>query len=256
MAGETVCVITAATKHPNLRKCIESVQQQDYPNVEHWVVADGPEWYESVDRVVASLPDRSRVQVVRLPRATGKDNWCGHRIYGAMPFLTLTSFVCFLDEDNWFDTDHVSSLVTSVVAAKARWGFSLRKIVDADGNFLMLDQCESLGTLHPAFLAKTDKGFHIDTNCYFLRWDTAILTSALWYQRGSSGPDSSPSPDLVVSQNLASHFSSGICNMKYSVNYTIASRSDRSATAEFFRHGNQAMHERYPNGLPWEKARK
>src|SRR5579864_8829985 len=98
----TVTVITATTGHPRLRRCIESVQNQRYARIEHLVVIDGPEWFDRADETLADMAADS-LKVLRLPDPTGKNTWYGHRIYGAMPFLVLSDYVCWLDDDNWFD---------------------------------------------------------------------------------------------------------------------------------------------------------
>jgi hypothetical protein len=77
---------------------------------------------------------------------------------------TLGDFFCYLDQDNWFDTNHVASLL-EVIRSGFTWAFSFRKIVDREGNFICNDDCESLGKWS-TFLGPRD--YHIDTNCYLL----------------------------------------------------------------------------------------
>src|SRR5262245_42978328 len=125
-APPSVSVITATTGHRNLLKCIESVQRQDYARpVEHLLVVDGPQWKPAVDQVLNSLGSQAHLHVIRLPYPTGTNNWYGHRIYGGMPSLALTDFVCFLDDDNWFDPDHVTELIAAIGRGATQWGFSL-----------------------------------------------------------------------------------------------------------------------------------
>ncbi len=170
---ETVTVVTAATGHRHLLRCLNSVQRQTYPHVEHFVVVDGDERLAQVQAVMAQLDRRDKaVHVIALPQATGKERWCGHRIYGAFSFLVNSEFISHLDEDNWFEPDHVETLVAPVLATQAQWAFSLRNIVDEDGNFITRDDSECLGNFHPVY----DKPgiFHVDTNCYLLRREVAV----------------------------------------------------------------------------------
>ena len=128
-----------------------------------------------------------------LPYPTGKQRWNGHRIYAAFSLLCNSEFVCFLDDDNWFEPDHLASLVAGIRADHAAWGFSLRRVFDADGNFVAPDNCESLGNLHPVFGNDSDR--LIDTNCYLLRREVAVACDGLVSARrpdggfgGRSGP--------------------------------------------------------------------
>src|SRR5829696_7268137 len=119
----SVAVVTATTGHPNLRKCVESVQNQTYAHVEHLVVVDGPERDARADAALGATSGLNRLKLMRLPHATGKDQWNGHRIYGASTHLMMTDLICWLDEDNWFDADHVESLVAAMTQANAPWAF-------------------------------------------------------------------------------------------------------------------------------------
>jgi glycosyltransferase involved in cell wall biosynthesis len=247
MAEPSVTVITATTGHTRLRRCLESVQSQTYSNLQHLVVVDGPEWFERADATIASV-EGANVEVLRLPHATGKDLWYGHRIYGAMPLIVLTDYVCWLDDDNWFDEDHVAALVEAVDGAGAAWGFSLRKLVDAEGALVALDQCESLGSLHPTWILATDH--LVDTSCYMVRRDVAINTAWAWNR--ISRPADGPGPDRLLCRVLMDHFPDGQWNGRYSLNYTLGNTAE-SVHPDFFHQGNEAMRQRYPDGLPWER---
>ena len=245
----TVAVITATTGHPNLAKCIQSVQEQSYALIEHLVAVDGPEHEAKVDAVLNALPERHGLKVIRLPHATGKGTWNGHRIYGAMPLVMLTDYVCWLDEDNWFDEEHVEDLVRAATSSTGGWGFSLRKIVDTEGNFITLDQCESLGNLHHSFMSAQD--YHIDTSCYMVRRDIAVQLAWVWNRIARPPQGEGPGPDRLLCRVLMQHFPVGVWSKRYSLNYTVGSTSE-SVKGEFFLYGNNVMREHYPQGLPWE----
>jgi glycosyltransferase involved in cell wall biosynthesis len=260
----SVTVITAATGHRRLANCLQSVQKQTFGDVEHLVVIDGedrkPKATEILDTVLAGSKPR---HVITLPAATGKNNWNGHRIYGAASFLANTEFVCYLDEDNWFDPDHVESLVAAVRHTPgATWAFSLRKIVDAHGQLIALDNCESLGHLHHVFDKPDD--YHIDASCYLLSRTIAVAGSAVWYRPTRVGPGIPllgqlyagaglrSEPDNAMCRGLLKNFAPGCTSGRHTLNYTVGNRPD-SVQAEYFLHGNQMMKLMYPDGLPWEK---
>lgn len=246
----SVTVITAATGHRNLAKCLRSVQQQTFAGVEHFLVIDGLEREAQVKEAVAGMRERFKpIHLITLPHPTGKDNWNGHRIYGAMPFLSNSEFVSFLDEDNWIDPEHLESLVAEIRATQAKWAFSLRKIVNGEGEFLTLDQCESLGNLHPIFNTKDQ--FHVDANCYLLPREVAVELSSSWYSpaRALSGR---AEPDRILCHSLLRSYPNACSNRKPTVNYAVGNRPD-SVTLAFFLCGNQVMANTYPTGLPWER---
>lgn len=244
---DSVTVITATTGNPQLGRCLQSVQQQTFEQLKHFIVPDGIQHRDKVHEAIKSLGDlRRNFCVMTLPYPTGKFGWCGHRIYAAVSVLCNTEFVCFLDDDNWFEPDHVASLFAEIRAAKAAWGFSLRRIFDADGNFVAPDNCESLGSLHPTYMDDNDR--LIDTNCYMLHRDVAVTAAPTWY--GPARPRGIGA-DRVVTRFLLTNFPRSCCTHRHTVNYTAGSNSD-SVRPQFFLDGNLKMQQRYPDGLPWE----
>lgn len=247
---DSVTVITATTGNPLLGRCLQSVQQQTFGQLKHFIVPDGIQHRDKVHEAIKVLGNvRRDFFVMTLPYPTGTFGWCGHRIYAAVSVLCNTEFVCFLDEDNWFEPDHVASLFAEIRAREAAWGFSLRRIFDADGNFVALDNCESLGSLHPAFRDDDDR--LIDTNCYLLRRDVAVAAVPAWY---TPTPTNEVGADRVVTRFLLKNFPRSCSTRRHTVNYT-AGNNPNSAQPNFFLEGNRRMRERYPDGLPWESSK-
>jgi glycosyltransferase involved in cell wall biosynthesis len=245
---DSVTVITATTGHRFLGRCLESVQQQTFPRREHFVVSDGIEHRPKVDQALAALSSlRCNINALSLPYPTGKERWNGHRIYAAFSLLCNSEFVCFLDDDNWFEPDHLASLVAGIRADNAMWGFSLRRVFDGDGNFVALDNCESLGNLHSVFGNDFDR--LIDTNCYLLRREVAVACAPVWYR--PVGPTVDLAADRVLTHFLLNQFPRIHCTRRYTVNYT-AGTSPISVKPDYFVLGNRQMQQRYPDGLPWE----
>jgi hypothetical protein len=242
----TVTVITASTGHAGLVRCLESVRDQTYNRLKHVLVIDGPKWVEGVESAVEEFD--GDVDVVKLPYPTGEDRFVCHRIYGAFPFLVNSDFVCWLDDDNWFDPRHIESLVQTHFKSGAPWAFSLRKIVDLDGNYLGLDNCESLGNLHHTSVAPGD--FLVDTNCYLVERTVAVGLAPLWHARARRRPHEPEEPDRHLCRWLMREFPHARCTMEYSVNYTVANTPE-SSYFEFFQRGNEEMLRRYGGKLPW-----
>ena len=238
-----VTVVTATTCNPCVLRAVQSVADQSYSAIQHLVVIDNPDASVEIKAAIR----RYNVDVIELPYATGEDRFIGHRIYGASSFLGKGDFFCFLDDDNWFDTNHVAALI-DVIRRGFTWAFSFRKIVDREGNFVCNDDCESLGRW-PSVLG--DHDYHIDTSCYFLPRMLAVYSSPFWFRRFRE-PNMLDADRALVqylrSQNLS--YESSYCN---SVNYT-AGNTSLSVRKEFFLAGNQRMLEKFQGHVPWIKA--
>jgi glycosyltransferase involved in cell wall biosynthesis len=238
-------VITPTTGAPQLLECARSVQAQTYRRLRHLVVVDGPAFAASARRVLRAVRGRRvPVDVLQLPRNTGGRTWMGHRIYASVPHLVDEDLVLFLDEDNWYDPDHVAALASAVRRGGLDWAYSLRKITDRDGNLIAPDDCESLGRWPIWRVAGKAPRYLVDTSCCAVRREVLIRVCWAWHQpRGA---------DRVVTQLLRDHFRRHGCSGRYSLNYRLGS-GPASPVAGFFIAGNAAMARRYPRGFPWAR---
>jgi hypothetical protein len=144
-------------------------------------------------------------------------------------------YLLFLDQDNFFDTDHVSSQVAHIEENGLDWSYSLRKVCDLDGNFIARDDSESLGAW-PAL-----GGYRlIDTNCYCLKLQTAIGIAAAWF--GNWGQD------RRVTDVLLKHYPNYACTGRYTVNYRLRDEKGH----DFFVKGGVEMRRNHPGGFPWD----
>lgn len=249
MSKPLVTVITATTGKPSLRKCVESVKKQTYGNVQHLIFVDGEEATERLENdflTMAAIRD-AKCEVVNLPYSIGKDRWNGHRMYGAGTYIADGDFVTFLDDDNTLDPEHIQNCYYAYTSnpAAIKWSYSLRKIVNVEGDFLCNDDCESLGNW-ASVCGATD--FFIDVNCYFLPKTLAIYVTPIWYRKFRE--PGQPEVDRMLCANLR-NIVPGICTKQYSVNYAVASNAALSVKPEFFVNGNAEMRRRYGGALPW-----
>ena len=199
-------VVTPTTGDPAVLRAIESVAAQSYKPVQHLVMIDKPDAAFEMKLAIR----HSGVDVIELPYATGADRFLGHRIIGASCFVGKGDYFCFLDEDNWFDSDHVAALMDVITRRGFTWAFALRKIVDRNGNFICNDDCESLGKW-PSVL-----GYYlIDTNCYFLPRMVAVNSSPIWYRRNATGTTTA---DCALVEFLRRNWPSYDSSYRYSVN--------------------------------------
>lgn len=236
-----ITVVTPTTGNKTLEQAIHSVQAQTYQNIQHLIVIDGQ--YPDAEQIVSRF---QTVDVVRLPYPTGTNRFNGHRIYGASGFLAKGEYLAFLDEDNWFESNHIDSLY-SVIQAGNTWAYSLRKIFDQSGKFICHDDCESLGKW-PTVMSPED--FLIDVNCYLLPRQWALNTSYLWYRKFRE--PGQMEVDRVLLKALKLLELSFDCTFQYSTCYRTGN-TQNSVTSNFFLKGNQQMLELYKGTLPWKK---
>ena len=110
----TATVIIPTTGSSDLKKAIESVLNQTYPT-NLYLVIDGPEHEDKVDDILNFIyGDLSNTYFCTLGHNVGANGFYGHRIYAAFSHLINESYVFFLDQDNWFEPDHVESLINTI----------------------------------------------------------------------------------------------------------------------------------------------
>ena len=241
--SKKVTIITPTTGSNYLDINLNSVSKQTYDNIEHLVVVDGPNYWDKANNVLNNYEDKT---VMYLQENTGADQYNGHRIYGAMPYLVNSDYVIFLDEDNYIEPTHIESLIK--VAENNDWAFSLRQIVDKDGKYICNDDCENLGKW-PTCLSEQE--YFVDVGAYFLPVPIAVQISPLWYRRARH-PDEQPEVDRIIMQVLREHEFTYDTNGLYSLNYRVGNRED-SVKADFFIWGNSVMEKKFKDGYPWRK---
>lgn len=259
-----IAVITPTIGKSTVIKAIESVAMQTmYESIDHVLVIDGPDF--SLDRTIISelsrggndeqfdnIHSRANLTQIRLPFNTGGDGFYGHRIYASIPHILDHEYIAFLDEDNWYEPDHIESLVDTIESGEKNYDFvhSLRKIYRADGTYACDDNCESLGKwlvwpvlnvpkheYHPAF------GNLVDTSSYFFRTSFLIKTAHFWHSKW--GGDRNFFYNMKE-QVRATFTTSG----KHTLCYRLDGNPG-SVTEEFFINGNKKTLEYYNGELPW-----
>ena len=235
-----VAVVTPSIGHPALQECLSSVRTQTYSDVVHYVFADGRECEERVRACLGS--ESSNVKLIVLEDNVGGGGWYGHRVYAACSFLVNADVIVYLDEDNWVEPHHVETLVETIKKGN-QWAYSLRKIYDKDGAFVCRDDCESLGRWPNPFLLPRQQVFHIDTSCFAVRRDVAVLVGHAWYGRYGA--------DRQFFAVLKATFPRFECTRAYTTCYRLDGNPD-SVKAETFLRGNELQKLVYGNApFPW-----
>lgn len=241
MSDLRVAVVTPTIGTQYLWECLDSIQRQTYSNLVHHIFIDGEEYNTRVERDILSFGGNN-VRVNRLQDNIGHGQWYGHRIYAASAFLVNADIICYLDEDNWVDPEHIESLV-DVIERGYDWAYSLRKICNKEGKYICNDDCESLGKWPIFNLNNT----HIDTSCYGVKISIATKINQAWY--GQWGADRN------YFSALKTYFPKFECTGKYSVRYRLDGNPG-SVTKEFFEEGNKINNQRYNGIFPWKDCQK
>jgi len=240
-------VITSTIGAPELARAYESVFKQDYTEIYYLVVIDGPEYQEKAESVLNNIPGIKNNKCFYkcvLPFNTGRNGYYGHRIIAGFAHLTDFEYICLLDQDNWYEPNHVSSLIEIIEKNNCDWSYSLRKIYDENNNFVCNDDCASLG--HWSVYGNgTD--FLIDTSCYCYTNKFYRIYGTIWdYGWGADGRFCTTVQKTFKQENFE-------CTGLYTLNYQLHESSDFNFP-EYFKNGNKLMEMTYgKNNLPWRK---
>lgn len=240
----SVIVITPTTGSPKLKDAINSVKNQTYSNIEHLLVIDGVEhWKNAMDQLPVTLEydDRSsdNIQTMILPYNTGAKGFYGHRIYAGIPHLLNSDYIFFLDEDNWYDPDHVRSLV-EVLDRGNNFAHSLRKIYNPDKSYVCDDNCEALGKW-PIYFSHKDPQYLVDTSSFAFEREFLQQTCHLWHS--GWGGDRRYLYSVMQQAKWDT-------NRKHTLCYRLDGNPG-SVDGKFFIEGNKRQLEHYNNNLPW-----
>jgi len=238
----TATVIIPTTGSRELYTAVESVLNQTY-DTKCYIVCDGPDYVYAVKNFIKQFEQHhnyKKIIICNLPINVGANGFYGHRVYAAFTHLIDTKYVLYLDQDNWFDANHVKTCVDTIEKNNLDWSYSLRAITNKEGVNIAFDNCESLGKW-PVF---SGDYHHIDTNCYCIKTEVAIRIAQVWH--GGWGQD------RVWFQVLANNFNKFDTTGKYTVNYRVAG-NEGSVKKEFFEYGNEIMKQKYNGEYPWQK---
>ena len=230
----SVAVVTSTRGRETIKRAIESVEAQT-KEARHYIFAHGVDCW---DAVMAHTDNYDTTDVL-LPVANGGGGYAMAPVYAAAPYLVAEDLILYLDDDNFYEPDHVESLVTFIEQFDLGWAYSLRRIVDHDGNFICDDNCESLG-LH----FNATNHYLVDNSCYAVRADVARKHSHAWYVPIVSDR----SFQAALMQAKIKCGGTG----KHSVNYRLSLDGSGGMSKETFINNNNVMRQRFTD-FPWVK---
>jgi GT2 family glycosyltransferase len=239
---KSVVVITPTIGSKKLQDAALSVQNQTYSNLKHLIVVDGTEYFNNAVENIPFGKD-SDIQILPLPYNTGANGFYGHRIYSGIPHLLNADYIFFLDEDNWYEPDHVSSLV-EVLDRGNDFAYSLRKIYNPDKSYVADDNCEALGEW-PIYFTHNDPQYLIDTSSFAFKREFLEKTCHLWHS-GWGGDRRYYYSVLPMNPNFDT-------NHKHTLCYRLDGNPG-SVGADFFIKGNAEQLKHYNGELPWLKT--
>ena len=231
----TATVIIPTTGHHYLADALSSIASQTY-KTKAYVVVDGQENASAAHKVMREF-SKDVAELAILPVNVGANGFYGHRIYAAFTHLVNSEYVLYLDQDNWFDNDHVASCVTKIEQNNLDWCHSYRKIYEGT-SLICEDNCESLGKILSYHGVN-----HVDTSAYCLKTSVAIRAAGAWH--GGWGQD------RVFLATMAQHFPAWDATGIHSLNYRLGGNQG-SVTKEFFLNGNRDQLAKYQGALPWK----
>lgn len=240
---KSVTVITPTIGSPKLKDAMKSVEEQTYPNVQHLVVVDGQEYWGNTLKNMSVSIEKAKAKIICTPENTGANGLNGQRIYAAFPHLVNSDYIFFLDQDNWYEPDHITSLVDLMEKENLDWAYSLRKIFDSDKKFVANDDCESLGKW-PIFFTYDKPDYMIDTSAFAFKKSFIQKSCHLWH----SGPWGEDRRYFNAIKDHSRWNTTG--------NYSLCYRLDgnpNSVTGDFFITGNEMMRQMYNGNFPWVK---
>ena len=218
----SVAVVTSTQGRSTITKAIQSVKDQTR-KATHYVFIHGAEYS---DKTIPHLADDT--VAVHLPRANGGGGYGMAPVFALAPFAITEDVICYLDDDNWYEPDHIESVVEMIEKHDLGWAYSLRNIVDNEGNFICEDNCESLGCI-----PNSHQQYLVDNSCYAVSTDVARRHSHAWYVPIVSDRS-------FQSELMRAGLSAGTTG-KHSVNYRLSADGTGGMTAEKFINNNGWM---------------
>lgn len=178
-------VVMPTVLRPKLLRAAKSIfGQRDVGRVQVLIGVDEPIGeYRALDQVRAACPDHCAVTVLDLGYSTAAHHGGLHGAYGGGALRTVLTLaansrhVAYLDDDNWWDEDHLASLLDAVRGKD--WAFSLRWLVNPyTDRVVCLDEWDSVGPGAGVF-AEQWGGF-VDPNCLLVDVPACLAELHRW----------------------------------------------------------------------------
>lgn len=217
-----VAVVIQTILRPSLARAVRSVFRQDIAGrVQLLIGIDKREGgAEMLDELVRDCPGNMCLTIIDLGYSTSRrhggvyPNGYGGGLRTILSYSANSRFVAYLDDDDWWAHDHLSSLL-SAVSGKG-WAFSYRWMVDRETGWpICRDEWDSVGP-HRGINKERFGGFVAPSN---LILDKEICHFILPYWAAAAFPDGTGEDRLVFKALLNSY--PWAASQKYSSYYEI-----------------------------------
>lgn len=168
-----IAVVMPTLLRPSLRRAVGSVYEQDFDGTIHLLIGIDRAVGDAgiIEKLRQNCPERITVTVLDPGYSTSIRNGGLHpsgdggALRTVLSYLANARLVAYLDDDNWWAPDHLSSL-SRAIQGKG-WAFSLRWYVDPDTlGPICIDEWESVGPDKGVY-AKKAGGF-VDPSCLMI----------------------------------------------------------------------------------------
>lgn len=168
-----VAVVMPTLLRPSLERAVNSVFGQDFAGTIHLMIGidrhDGD--VGLIETIRRTCPDRATVTVLDPGYSTSKWNGGLHpasdggALRTVLSYLANAPLLAYLDDDNWWSGDHLSSLVEAIRGKG--WAYGLRWYVEPDTlRPVCVDEWESVGPDKGVYAEKA--GGFVDPNCLMI----------------------------------------------------------------------------------------
>ena len=236
MKTAAVVTVTNGKRPGELLNCLMSVASQRGITPTHYILCDGDfNTFVELRRIHAN----GCVKVCYWDGKIGGNGYAGQRWLAAAPQLITEDVTFFCNDDDWFDPDHVKSIMDKIDEGYD-WAYSLRSVYDKDGQFLFDDNCEALGELHDTWNIPGHR---------FVDWCMWGMRTDLLKQISIVLNNPSPQVDRMLYATAKQLFPKFVSTYKHTFNFRLGGHC--GVQKNFFEIGNQEILKRFNGNLPW-----
>lgn len=149
-----IAVVLVTVCRDTLYRAIRSIFRQDFEGTIHVLIGVDKELFGSIDKIMADLalecPPRITLTCIHPGYSTSARHggvhscWFGGSLRTALTFLAASELVAYLDDDDWYQPEHLRLLHRA--AQGKSWAFTLSNFADPNFNRILgPDTIESLG---------------------------------------------------------------------------------------------------------------
>jgi len=234
----SVAVVTSTIGRKTLKNCIDSVKNQTR-RATHYVFIHGKSYINAKNEVVAiSAELDADVVFVQLPFNNGGKGFGMAPVYAAAPYIVAEEVICYLDDDNLFDPDHVEKNVGFMEEENLDWCYSLRRIIDQAGNYICDDLTESLGIYNNCHGTRL-----VDNSCY-------VVKTKIAQKHGHSWMYPVISDRAFLLELMTNKLKCGGLG-ETTVSYRISEDGSNPDGARYFLRWNEVQKTKYKGVYPW-----